>query len=175
MSLKYMAKLEAENNGNPYYACKYGYSDIVGYRDCFNCSRSADCDIFALDNLHESQDTYFQKLRAESMEYRATYYQNEYGFWFSDEGWQKVAKDKYLNQSTLSYYCWNGWAVHPGFWKCDKCKNLSACELGQYRVEKIARDKVQKKLKAQADLKKFTDAVKKPFEKVADIFDKVFK
>lgn len=55
MSLKYLAKLTAENHGDPYLACKGGYYDIVGYKDCANCPRS-NCDILFLEQARSTMD-----------------------------------------------------------------------------------------------------------------------
>ena len=55
MSLEYLAKLTAENEGDPYLACKGGYADIVGYKDCANCPHY-DCDILALEQARSTMD-----------------------------------------------------------------------------------------------------------------------
>ena len=175
MSLKYRTKLSAEVEGNPYWACLYGYSDIEGYMDCNKCRKAHEgCDILEHELFMKNNDNYYRKLREQSMENRARYYRTEEGFWhdeeFNPDGWKKAPKNKYFSDIPAWKFCWEGASQHPNFWKCESCGVLSSCELGKFRIEKIARKKAEKKLKAEQNLKKIGNKFKNFFEKVADFF-----
>ena len=133
MSLRNLARFDRR------IACEHGFYEIEGIYDCFNCNFSADCHILNDRNFYLQQDLYFQKLRAEDIEYRAIYYRDAQGVWnnskFDGEGWKKVPKDKEIKNTPRKFACDSGNAFHPDFWKCEDCNLAPTCDIGQYRLK----------------------------------------
>ena len=215
-------------NDVPYYACKYGFSDIEGFMQCETCHRrdfcdlvqdytailpgdnfqlspvemrdrildcvnghamsptffkcaecpcTANCKIFNSGDFYDQQEVYYQNLRNESLENRATYYRTDYGMWrnsdFDDvfRNFKSVEKDKYAPDILLYNSCMAGDATHPKFWRCEKCRLKETCKLGAVRLRKVE----EKKLRDVETVRNFFKSAKKFFEKVADVFDNFFR
>ena len=126
----------AHFSNNPYHACKYGYTDVAGYKNCENCEMISVCDIFKMNFGKEKLNEIVVAMRESDIKYKATYYQDD-GFWFNDEQFDKVEKLKFLKGTNPRLDCFSGFASHPDFWHCKKCAELSTCEIGQFRLKTV--------------------------------------
>ena len=152
----------AHFSDNPYHACKNGYPDVAGYKECEKCEMISACEIFEMEYGKEKLNEIVVAMRESDIKYKATYYQDD-GFWYNDERFDKVEKLKCLKGTTPRFDCFSGMACHPDFWKCEKCIELSTCEIGQYRMAMKAEKMKAAKEKSERLARAITDFFKKIF------------
>lgn len=178
--------------------CYNGNALNPNFFHCKECPCTKQCEIFNSLAFEVTQEVYYQNLRAESLENRATYFHDDY-CWFDANyniyGWEKVKKNKELRDIGSYKFCLSGDATHPRFWDCENCNIKDTCELGAVRLRKNAelyerrhelkwQDKVKVENKylrkhgaeiRAAKLQRTKENVKNFFGKISDTFDRFFR
>ena len=150
----------ALNDDVPILACQLGVSQHPGYRKCSSCLYTQQCDLYAYENAQLITDNLFQQWFNQSVENKFRYYQLD-GHWFAGDG-SNVKKNSALDDSSRKFCCSTGLAIHPKYHKCQDCP-VSDCELGLFIAQKHQLDK------------KNPSAFVRFFEKIADLFDSIFR